>query len=138
MFYVSNYMGKRAKDGSEKFVQARSSQGWVFPGSVRYYHDCKREYGVAPSQGAMVSMAKLPDEERERELDLAGRGYERFDAEMRNDFARTERQGGGRREVVWDEKKERFVRRGGGYMGKPVYGPYYDPEIVALAWGGWP
>lgn len=94
----------------EKFIRARFSRGWVFPGSTAHYRAYKRATGHAPPVGYMVSMANLPPEVLEQELDLDGKAFERYRREVNNDFSRYARQ--------WNK------------------GAYVSPEHLIENWGG--
>ena len=72
--YLAGYMAEKDKErGDEKFMKARFSYGWVFPGWLSYSVEYKRLSGEYPSPSHLVSLARMPVCERRLalEVDLA-------------------------------------------------------------------
>lgn len=52
--YVAGYLSE-----PEKYVRSSLSQGWVFPGWLRFSKECHKEYGIWFSQGELVKLALM-------------------------------------------------------------------------------
>ena len=63
-FYLAKYLG----NSDEKFVEARMSPQWVFPGWWKLNLKYHQAYGVYPPIGFFVGLLRLPESVRKREV----------------------------------------------------------------------
>ena len=63
-FYLAKYLG----NSDEKFVEARMSSRWVFPGWWKFNLAYHQAYGVYPPVALFVGLLRLPEDVRKREV----------------------------------------------------------------------